>query len=98
MHLSSSPQRNLRLAQILPRRTALSQPLSRSSPPDPRSSFAIPLDCRLDFLDRALDFVVGQVALRAFTVGQGQRPVDFGLEFAQAERFVIVVVGSSVSA
>src|SRR4030095_9746122 len=45
----------------------------------------VALDGSLDLRDRALDLVIGQVALRSLAVGQRQRAIDFGLELAQAQ-------------
>src|SRR5215470_3601280 len=45
----------------------------------------VALDRRLDLFDRALDLVVGQVALYALAVGERERAIDFGLELAQPE-------------
>ncbi len=45
----------------------------------------VALDGGLDFGNRALDLVVGQVALRALAVGERKRAIDLGLEFAQTE-------------
>src|SRR5881392_1608529 len=43
----------------------------------------VALNRRLDFGNRTLDLVVGQVTLRALAVGERKRTIDLGLEFAQ---------------
>ena len=44
---------------------------------------SIALDSRLDLFDGSFDFVVGEIALHAFAIGQRQRPVDLGLKFTE---------------
>ena len=52
-------------------------------------------DRRLDLVDRALDLVVGQIALRALAVGERERRSSCVANSPSASVSVIVVDGSS---
>ena len=51
-----------------------------------RALLPILLDRRLDLGDRALDLVVGQIALDAGAIGQRQRTFELRFELAELER------------